>query len=144
MNRLRIRLLFPLFMLFTAAAAQTVHFTQNFGSPNIERVTGLQVGAQDAVFLCGTFGAHLTIGAVTLPNSGIEDIFLAKIGADGSTAWAVRAGGADRDEVGGLQRGDFWRHFARQKWQSSFCGALRYFGAVAVGACYFRDGRAVG
>ncbi len=43
------------------------------------------------------YNASITIGSTTLPNSGNNDIFVAKTNSSGDWLWAVRAGGSSAD-----------------------------------------------
>ncbi len=46
----------------------------------------------------GRFEGTATFGTTTLSSAGASDIVIARIGADGAVAWAIRAGGAGMDE----------------------------------------------
>ena len=45
----------------------------------------------------GRFNGTATFGSTTLTSAGIEDVFTAKMNADGTWAWATRAGGTGAD-----------------------------------------------
>ncbi len=61
-------------------------------------------GAGGAV-LAGTFQGDPDLGGVRLHASGQSDIYVARVQADGSTDWAVQAGGAGQDQCGAVAAG---------------------------------------
>lgn len=69
------------------------------------RIDGVTVTPDGGAVISGTFTRQLVLGRgesgeVTLTSVGEEDIFLAKLGADGALAWAKRAGGAGSPDGG--------------------------------------------
>lgn len=59
---------------------------------------GFALDAEGNTYLAGTFYETSSFGSHSLTSSGAEDVFVAKINADGNWLWAVRAGGPEQDE----------------------------------------------
>jgi uncharacterized repeat protein (TIGR01451 family) len=62
------------------------------------------------LFVAGAFYASINVGgeklySIRTPNSTHKDAFVAKLFADGTLHWAIRAGGASTDEAFGIGRG---------------------------------------
>ena len=55
-----------------------------------------------AAILTGQLSGSATFGATTLSSVGSNDVFVAKINADGTWAWAQRAGGNENDSGQGV------------------------------------------
>ena len=83
--------------------AQIATYVQTFGSSNIEQISGVQVNAQQEIFLAGTFGADLMIDNNNLLINGLEDIFLCKKDGNNQTVWTKTFGSNDRDKITGLR-----------------------------------------
>ena len=45
----------------------------------------------------GSFSGTATFGSTTLTSAGNDDVFIAKLNADGNYVWAKRAGGTSND-----------------------------------------------
>ena len=58
---------------------------------------GLALDEEGNAYLAGTFEGTTSFGSHTLTSSGDMDIYVAKLDADGSWLWAVKAGGLGRD-----------------------------------------------
>ena len=58
-------------------------------------ITSLTDGSS---IVTGEFRGQASFGSTTLTSAGFDDIFIAKLNADGSFAWAKRAGGVGSDE----------------------------------------------
>jgi putative cell wall-binding protein len=68
------------------------------GSDTTDRGYGVSVVLADgSAIVTGQFGETATFGATTLTSAGESDVFVAKINADGTWAWATRAGGSGED-----------------------------------------------
>jgi len=63
---------------------------------------GISTDANSNSYVTGSFIDPATFGTTTLTGSGGEDIFVAKIDADGNWQWAKQAGGSDSDDVKGI------------------------------------------
>ncbi len=73
----------------------TVLWVRQFGGPSTDYGTGLAVGADNAVYVCGDFVGTLDFDAHVLTSQGSQDAFVAKInGSDGQVQWAAAAGGS--------------------------------------------------
>ena len=55
------------------------------------------VAVGNATIVTGSFSGAARFGDVTLTSAGLTDVYVAKLNADGSAAWAVRAGGTGAD-----------------------------------------------
>lgn len=104
MNNLK-RAVFTIFLLYCVfyTNAQMATYTQTFGSSNIERIGGLQTNTQHEIFFAGTFANDCFIGNKQLLINGIEDVFIAKNGANGQTIWAKNISSNDRDKITGFR-----------------------------------------
>lgn len=85
----------------------TLAWAKRAGGAN--SVAGFDVAALpgDSIAVTGEFGGAATFGAgepgqTVLTSAGMDDIFVARFGADGSLAWAKRAGGPDDDGGSGV------------------------------------------
>jgi hypothetical protein len=59
---------------------------------------GIATDGAGGVYITGYYtAAVMSVGSNTLPNSGGQDMFLAKFDGSGSVQWAKRAGGANND-----------------------------------------------
>ncbi len=63
---------------------------------------GVSVLADGSSIITGQFSSTATFGATTLISTGINDVFTAKLNADGSYAWAIKAGGTADDGAWGV------------------------------------------
>ncbi len=75
--------------------------TQSGGGTSDENYAiGLGVSAlpDGSSIITGQFNSTATFGATTLTSTGAIDIFTAKVNADGSYAWATKAGGGTGDD----------------------------------------------
>ena len=54
------------------------------------------------LYICGTYSASATFGAITLPYSGGTDIFIAKLDPNGNWLWAVNASGTSSESARGI------------------------------------------
>jgi hypothetical protein len=82
--------------------AGKVLWVQTFGGKDYDRARGLAADATGNIFLSASFRASITIGAKTYASNGDDDLLLVKLNPAGSPLWALTAGGAKMDEVGGV------------------------------------------
>lgn len=77
-------------------STQTGNWDENFWSFSIDR--------QNNYYIAGDFSTPITFGSTVLtPNIGLlEEIFVAKLDADGNYLWARQAGGIERDWAGSI------------------------------------------
>ena len=78
------------------------------------------------VFVIGAFAGNATFGSTTLNSAGQEDIYVAKIDADGNAVDAWRMGGSGSDGVGGFSQ-------VIAKEDGGFFLASPYENSVAIG-----------
>ena len=67
------------------------------GSSGDDRGNSVSALADGSSIITGSFLGLATFGSTTLNNAGGEDVFVAKLNADGTFAWATRAGGTGYD-----------------------------------------------
>jgi hypothetical protein len=60
---------------------------------------GLGAAADGSAVVVGIFTGSATFGATELESSGANDVLVARIAADGTWQWALRAGGTDGDDA---------------------------------------------
>jgi len=68
-------------------------------SPFAYNLDGLETGADGTSMLCGALLDSLDVGNGTLASAGLNDIFLARIDADGNALWSHRYGDAQAQEA---------------------------------------------
>ena len=67
------------------------------GSSAEDTGEGISSLADGSSIITGEFEGEATFGNTTLTSAGSDDIFIAKLNADGSFAWVTQAGGTDVD-----------------------------------------------
>ena len=67
------------------------------GSSAEDTGEGISSLADGSSIITGEFEGEATFGSTTLTSAGSDDIFIAKLNADGSFAWVTQAGGTDVD-----------------------------------------------
>lgn len=72
---------------------------QHAGGATIDEGMDVSVDGSDATYVTGYFTTAATFGPTTLNSSGVDDIFLAKLGTNGLYSWAVKAGGSNSDRA---------------------------------------------
>jgi len=74
-----------------------------FGGAEIDMGQAIAVSPTGEIALTGLFwSAILSMGSVSLSNSGQSDVFVAKLDTDGQVLWAQKAGGTDSDMPYGI------------------------------------------
>ncbi len=63
------------------------------GGAGFAVANGVSALADGSSIITGQFNGTATFGTTTLTSTGLDDVFTAKVNADGSYAWATRAGG---------------------------------------------------
>ncbi len=63
------------------------------GGAGFARANGVSALADGSSIITGYFSGTATFGTTTLTSTGLNDVFTAKVNADGSYAWATQAGG---------------------------------------------------
>jgi hypothetical protein len=76
-------------------------WSKRFGDGDIQAALAIAVDASGKVIVTGEFRGAIDFGGGTLTSSGLEDIFVAKFGFDGSHLWSKRFG----DGTGQFPRG---------------------------------------
>ena len=63
---------------------------------------GISALPDGSSIVTGNFSGTATFGSTTLTSAGGNDVFTAKMNADGTWAWAIRAGGTGNDQGQGI------------------------------------------
>ncbi len=89
---------------FTAKvnADGTYAWATQAGGPGDDLSYGVSELADGSSIITGQFNGTATFGATTLISAGADDIFTAKLNADGTYAWAIKAGGTGNDGAWGV------------------------------------------
>jgi hypothetical protein len=66
-----------------------------YGGANSQRPVGLAVDSGGNIAIAGTFVGTLNFGTGSMANSGEQDVFVAKLSADGSGLWSQKLGFPD-------------------------------------------------
>ncbi len=72
------------------------------GGTGYDIARGVSVLPDGSSIITGSFAGTVTFGATTLISAGSDDAFTAKVNADGSYAWAIKAGGTGFDIATGV------------------------------------------
>jgi hypothetical protein len=80
-------------------AASSSGWTQTAGVDPLYRVA---IDSSGAITLAGTFAGKLSFGAKTLVAQGPSELFVARLEETGVLRWAVTAGGAGVERLGGM------------------------------------------
>lgn len=67
------------------------------GGPNVDWGYSVALDSASNVYITGYFNGSATFGATTLTGTGMSDIFIAKLDANGNWLWATKAGGTRYD-----------------------------------------------
>jgi len=95
---------YPCYDVFTAKmnADGTWAWATRAGGTGYDDGFAISALSDGSSMVTGVFTATATFGDVTLTSEGDTDVFTAKINADGTWAWATRAGGTGEDEGNGI------------------------------------------
>ncbi len=74
-------------------------WARRFGGASNDSAFSVAIDANGNAYVVGSFIGTATVGATPLVSSGDADIVIAKFDANGNATWAVRAGGAGRDQA---------------------------------------------
>lgn len=84
-------------------SAGTVQWAKSYGTANNDEGRYIAVDDSGNIYITGHFnGASLTMGSITLTNSGNDDIFIAKLNPTGTVVWATGVGNANDNRPDGL------------------------------------------
>lgn len=83
--------------------AGDVLWARALGGPGNQFAGGLAVDSIGNIYLAGSFQNQITIGSETLTSRGGEDIFVAKLNADGVPLWTKQIGYSGRDTSPGVK-----------------------------------------
>ncbi len=79
-----------------------VSHADRLGGAGDDAVTAVAIAADGTPALAGRFSGTIQLGEQRLVSAGDADVFIARGGAGGEPAWAIRAGGAGNDEARAL------------------------------------------
>lgn len=85
--------------LVKMSSTGTVEWALGGGGASSETSADVAVLPNGDAIVTGTFSGTATIFGTSLTASGISDIFVAKVNADGTVAWVVRGGGSGTDSA---------------------------------------------
>jgi hypothetical protein len=77
-------------------------WSKSTGDAGAQAGKGVAVDAFDNVLVTGSFLGSLNFGGGSMVSAGDQDVFLVKLGADGSYLWGQRGGGPSSDAAKGL------------------------------------------
>lgn len=83
--------------LLHAAAQAQPYWVRKAASPGNEHIADVQVDADGAVYVTGSYGGTLQFGGQSLGNQGGVDVFVARLDAAGVLQWIVQGGGPGID-----------------------------------------------
>ncbi len=95
----RILFLLACFLLLQQESVAQTYWMQSAGGPTIDQGMDVSVDAAGNTYVTGYFTSTASFGSITLSSSGVDDMFLAKLGTNGLYMWAVKAGGANSDRA---------------------------------------------
>lgn len=77
-------------------------WSQRFGDPLEQRAVAVTTDAAGNIIMTGGFFSSINFGALDIQSAGLSDIFVLKLGADGSYLWANTYGDASDQVPGGV------------------------------------------
>jgi gliding motility-associated-like protein len=95
----RIFFLLVLFLFLQVRSTAQTFWMQNAGGATIDEGMDVGVDGSGNTYVTGYFTSAAVFGSSTISSSGIDDIFLAKLGPNGLYSWAVKAGGVNSDRA---------------------------------------------
>jgi len=72
------------------------------GGSALDAAWGVSAFGDGSAIVVGGFNGSASFGGSTLTSAGSDDVFVARVGADGSWVWAARAGGTAVDQARGV------------------------------------------
>ncbi|MEO5641947.1 MAG: gliding motility-associated C-terminal domain-containing protein [Bacteroidia bacterium] len=91
-------LLVTILLLQQKLEAQT-YWMQSAGGQTIDQGLDVSVDGAGNTYVTGYFTSSAAFGSTTLSSSGIDDMFIAKLGVNGLYNWAVKGGGINSDRA---------------------------------------------
>lgn len=96
-GRLTLLALFS-FLLYSTLPAQTFWMNHG-GGATIDEGMDVAVDGSGKTYVTGYFTTAASFGSTTLSSSGVDDVFIACLGTNGTYSWAVKAGGINSDRA---------------------------------------------
>jgi len=81
----------------SAAPLPEVNWATRAGGTGYDYGLGISALPDGSSIVTGSFQGDATFGSTTLTSAGFDDVFTAKMNADGTWAWATKAGGSGYD-----------------------------------------------
>jgi hypothetical protein len=72
------------------------------GGAGTEKAVAIVTSSSGATYTIGQFQGTALFGDIELNSSGLSDVYVLKVNANGSIAWAVKAGGPSQDIAGAI------------------------------------------
>ena len=85
-----------------AAAVPSYAWATKAGGTSDDSAYAVSALADGSSIITGIFSGTATFGATNLTSAGAVDTFTAKVNADGTYAWATKAGGTSNDSARGV------------------------------------------
>ncbi len=94
-------------ILFLSLCHGTLLFSQTFwgrtqAGANVDETLGVTGDDSGNTYTTGYFSSNASINGNSLSTSGLTDVFLSKLGPNGQSIWAVKAGGSQSDRGLGI------------------------------------------
>lgn len=84
-------------MVAKYSPAGDLRWSRRFGGPGEDNVFDADTDSTGNIYLSGYFAGTVDFGGTALTSVGNLDMFVVKLGPDGNTLWALRAGGPADD-----------------------------------------------
>ncbi|HEU4716633.1 MAG TPA: gliding motility-associated C-terminal domain-containing protein [Bacteroidia bacterium] len=97
--RTSFRFLAMLFLLSGISMSAQTFWMQHAGSATIDEGMDVAVDGSGNTFSTGYFTSTATFGSSSLSSSGVDDIYLARLGTNGLYQWIQKAGGTGSDRA---------------------------------------------
>ncbi|MEM1320193.1 MAG: T9SS type A sorting domain-containing protein [Bacteroidota bacterium] len=113
-----------------------LRWAANFGSSGFVEGTILEVLDDNSVYFCGHFRGRIGVGSDTIrTNTSDNDLFIARIAADGEPLWLRKAGGVHQD----ISRGSTIDDQGRLYLSGYYYGILKLSDGITLQATGFND-----
>lgn len=101
-NRIYSLLIVAAIFLCVSSHAQT-YWMNHAGGPTIDEGMDISLDGAGNSYVTGYFTTLADFGTLSVNSSGLDDVFLAKLGTNGLYQWVVKAGGTGSDRALSIQ-----------------------------------------